>query len=168
MQITPLKIRIFILGLVSLVCLFYFLESDTKYLQRTTKNIIQLARPLPSNSTDLDLLRRVEKIGKRLRFDINFELEKPQGGIYKITSANTVREALMVYFKQKPMRELSASNLLVQIDSKDKTRAQVSLKIAGKTQEQTLSCHVLLKWLKEKGWFIQEIKVRDCQASSSN
>ena len=144
--------------------LWYFLQTDEKYLKKKTKMFISLASfssPVPQ----IQAARRVSKISELLRFDVYMEV-KVQKKIYKTKNLQQIKSFLLPYFLEAQTAQWKEENLKVKIDEKKK-EALVSLLIKGNYDETTLQCQMNVQWLKEENWLIQNIKVFQCLSSGT-
>ena len=152
---------LFIIG----VFVFFFWESDEKYLKKTTLKLIKLASIPVQNANPVTLLNRVEQIAKHIHFDVRFKLQA-NGQIWEDQSAGEFRNLLLVYFKRGGLTQITADNMSVRMDPST-SDGHVQFKAHGLQRENKISCEVFLVWTKEKKWFIKKIEVSSCSPTPS-
>ena len=157
------------------VFIFFFWESDEKYLQKTTLKLLKLASVPVQDTNPVALLKRVEQIAKHIHFDVRFKLQV-NGQTWENRSAGELRTLLLAYFQRGGLAQITVDNLSVRINSPGQSRedlpdspansststGHVRFKAHGLRRENKVSCEVLLVWIQEKKWFIKEIEVFSC------
>ena len=147
------------------VFVFFLMENDEKYLQKTTFKLLNLASVPVQEINLVALLKRVEQMAKYVHFDVQFKLQA-NGQTWEGRSAGELRTLLLTYFKRGGLAQITADNMSIQIDSST-PKGHVRFKAHGLQGDNKVSCEAHLVWIKEKKWFIKEIEVFSCSPAPS-
>lgn len=139
--------------------LWYFLQNESKYLEKKTGRFISLTS-LSGPVSQIQATRRINEMEKLLRFDIHMEL-KIQKEIYTAGNLQQTKSFFLTYFMEAQSAQWKKENLNVKMNEKENT-ALVSFSIKGNYNERQLHCKVYFQWLKEYRWLIQSIQVFQC------
>ena len=141
--------------------IYKLFQSPEKYLKKKTEYLIKLSS-IKGAKMDMALLSKVTKMVKLIHHDVQVKAEY-KGQVYQARSLNEFRALLMAYFRQGPTGEsMEYKNLTVQM-KENKKRGAVSLDIVFNNRSQKNFCKLVLEWIKEKKWFVQQIDLHSCK-----
>ena len=136
-----------------------WLQPPKTLIKKKTQKLIALSSK-QSPSSEMGIISKVSKIEKLIHFDVYVKAEY-EGRIWTAKSLNDFRSLLFAYFKQGKTIQLSYNNLTVEL-KKDKKTAVVQFDIVFKKDKEQVFCKALLKWLKEKKWFVKKMELKSC------
>ena len=139
---------------------FKFFESSERYLKKKTELLIHLVS-FKGVKTDMSLISKASQIDQYIHHNVQLNAQY-QSRIYQARSLNELRSLLLAYFRSDIRQKIEYENLKVQIQ-KGQKKAKVLFSVAIYNTDQTLSCNVLLNWLKDKKWFIKKIELKNCR-----
>ena len=131
---------------------------ETLIKKKTQKLIALSSRTGPAS--EMGLMSKVSKIDKFIHFDVHVKAEY-EGQIWTAKSLNEFRSLLFTYFKQGSTGQLSYKNLTVDL-KEGRKEAIVKFDTFFEQETGAIFCKTLLKWLKEKKWYIKNIELSSC------
>ena len=143
----------------SLFGIYKVFQNPEKILIKKTKHLINLSS-IQSGKSDMALIAKTGKIAKLIHYDVQFKAEY-EGKDYKARSLNEFRSLLNFYFKRRSTGKFEYKNLTVQMKDDNKT-GEVNFEALFERSSQKISCKAMLKWLKDKKWFVKKIEIHSC------
>ena len=153
--------------IILIVASFYFLQSDEKYIKKTTVKLLNLVVPSSPSLSTTAILKKVNTMSEYVHFSVQYEINI-NGHVHQDSSLADLRSSMMVYFRKfgnnKWQVDVPAKQEInVKIHSSEgRKTAEVSFNIKVAKEGKKASCETTLNWIKEKQWLIHKIRVFNC------